>query len=49
MKFGEGFYGQGKFQPEPTVSTSDWVTVVDNANSFTEGTSEPSNTWLDVV
>lgn len=49
MKFGMGFYGQGKFQPEPEVATSDWVTVVDNAGSFVEDNDQPSNTWLDVV
>jgi len=50
MKFGQGLYGVGKFQPEViALIENEWSTVIDNAGTFTNTPSTPSNTWTTVT
>ncbi len=47
MKYGESFYGQGKYQPDVIIPV-DWTTVIDNVNSFQDTNNQQTNTWNDV-
>tara|TARA_R100001082_G_C4343652_1_gene151288 strand:+ start:748 stop:894 length:147 start_codon:yes stop_codon:yes gene_type:complete len=47
MKYGQSFYGKGKYQPETTLA-ADWTTVIDNVNSFQDTNNQQTNTWNDV-